>query len=357
MMKDTEKGLKEALGQYFTGHGQRLTMMSKLLIGLLQMSTVNFAKLALVINAKVKVASNFKRIQRFMKSYCFDQESFVRFAWEQYAKQGNWVALSMDRTNWKFGRININILTIGISWRGTAIPLVWCLLDKQGQSNTAERIALLDELLSKLSGQERARIRYVLMDREFGSKQWISALKERSIGFIIRIRVDARVRKPGTHRERAAKELFTGTRFQCLRKQRVVFHHRLFIGGCKIGVKEYLILVSDSLLRHQGRIYAERWGIEVFFGCCKRRGFNFEDTHLTKLERINTLMYLLAIAFIWAFKTGEIKTRKGDRPAVKWVEKRRTKLFSLFRVGLDHLRHKILNFLGLEAEIGFLSCT
>ncbi len=82
-----------------------------------------------------------------MKSYCFDQEKFVRFAWDRYAHQGTWVALSMDRTNWKFGRSYINILTIGISWRGTAIPLVWKLLDKRGLSNTAERITLLDKLL------------------------------------------------------------------------------------------------------------------------------------------------------------------------------------------------------------------
>ena len=356
-MEDTEKGLKEALCEYFGGHGQRLTMMTKLVLALLQMSTVNFAKLALVINAKVKKSSNFKRIQRFMKSYSFSQRRFVQFAWDRYANKGSWVALSMDRTNWKFGRVNINILTIGISWRGTAIPLVWKLLDKRGLSNTEERIELLDELLKILLPAQRARIRYVLMDREFGSRDWITALKERCLGFIIRIRVDAKVRKPGQEREKAAKTLFACTHFRCLRNQRVVFHHRLFMGGCKIGAKEYLILVSDTPLKHQGRMYAERWGIEVFFGCCKRRGFNFEDTHLTKLERINTLIYLLGIAFIWAFKTGEIEVREGDRVPVKWVNERRTKLFSIFRVGLDRLRQKILNHLGLEAEIGFLSCT
>ncbi|MEL6972401.1 MAG: hypothetical protein AAFO02_19700, partial [Bacteroidota bacterium] len=225
-MKDTEKGLKEALSEYYAGHGQRLTMMAKLVLALLQMSTVNFAKLALVINAKVKKSSNFKRIQRFMKGYCFDQERFVRFAWDKYANQGSWVALSMDRTNWKFGRTNINILTIGISWRGTAIPLVWKLLDKRGLSNTDERLDLLDELLTILLPEQCAKIRYVLMDREFGSRDWITALKERSLGFIIRIRVDAKVRKPGQGREKAAKTLFACTSFRCLRKQRVVFHHR-----------------------------------------------------------------------------------------------------------------------------------
>ena len=129
VMKDTEKALKEELSRIFNSHGQRLWMMSKLILAVLKMSTVNFAQLSLVINPAVKVQSNFKRIQRFMKSYSFCQHAFVQFAWTHYGNQGQWLALSMDRTNWKFGRININILTIGISWRGTAIPLVWMLLD------------------------------------------------------------------------------------------------------------------------------------------------------------------------------------------------------------------------------------
>jgi hypothetical protein len=355
-MKDTEKGLKEALGYYFTGHGQRRTMMTKLVLAILQMSTVNYAKLALVINAQVKTSSNFKRIQRFMKSYCFDQGKFVQFAWDRYSNQGNWIALSMDRTNWKFGRHNINILTIGISWRGTAIPLVWKLLDKRGNSNTEERINLLDELLELIPDGGRQKIRYLLMDREFGSRGWIAALKDRRLGFIVRIRVDAKVRKPGQERERSAKRLFACSHFRCLRKQRVVFHHRLFLGGYQLNAKEYLILASDTPLKHQGRMYAERWGIEVFFGSCKRRGFNFEDTHLTKMDRINTLIYLLGITFIWAFKTGEMEVRATGRITVKYVKERRTKLFSIFRVGMDRLRHKMLNHLRMEPEIDFLSC-
>lgn len=120
-MKDTEKGLKEVLSEKFNGHGQRLSMMSKLVLAVLKTCTVNYAQLALAINSQVKKESNFKRIQRFMKSYRFCQRAYVQFAWSLYGNQGNWIALSMDRTNWKFGKTNSNILTIGISWRGTAI--------------------------------------------------------------------------------------------------------------------------------------------------------------------------------------------------------------------------------------------
>jgi len=187
-MKDTEKALKEELSRNFVGHGQRLNMMSKLVLAVLKMCTVNFAQLALVVNPSVQVDSNFKRIQRFVKGYSFCTRCFVQFAWSLYGTQGDWIALSMDRTNWKFGRVNINILTIGISWRGTAIPLVWMLLDKQGQSNQTERILLLERLLTCLSEEQQARIRYLLMDREFGAHHWITHLRSKPFGFVIRIR-------------------------------------------------------------------------------------------------------------------------------------------------------------------------
>ncbi len=51
--------------------------------------------------------------------------------------------------------------------------------------------------------------------------------------------------------------------------------------------------------------YADRWQIETLFGCLKRRGFNFEDPHLTHPERLGKLLGLLALAFAWAYRTGE----------------------------------------------------
>jgi len=356
-MKGTEKLLKEELSRHFKGHGQRLTMMSKFVLAVLQMCTVNFAQLALALNTAVKVESNFKRLQRFVKEYRFCQRSYVQFAWALFGTQGQWIALSMDRTNWKFGHTNINILIIGISWRGTAIPLVWTLLDKQGQSNQRERIELFEQLLSCLTDDQRARIRYLLMDREFGAHEWISWLKSRSVHFVIRIRKDARVRKPDSKKEQSAWKLFRCEEFRVLRKMRIVFGHRVFIAGQQVSSKEYLILISDLPLSHGRQIYGERWGIEVFFSALKRRGFNFERTHLTNLERIATLIFILAIAFVWTLKTGEFLVENGYRIPIKRLKNRKAKLKSIFRIGLDHLRHALLNFLSLYEEIRLLSCT
>lgn len=79
MDKNKEKALKEELSQYFLGSHQRLTVLSKMILAVLQMSSVNYSKLALVLNPLVKVSSNFKRIQRFMRYYSFCERRFVQW--------------------------------------------------------------------------------------------------------------------------------------------------------------------------------------------------------------------------------------------------------------------------------------
>jgi len=231
------------------------------------------------------------------------------------------------------------------------------LLDKRGQSNKEERILLLERLLNSLSQEQQQRIRYLLMDREFAAHEWLTHLRKKPFSFIIRIRKDAKVRKPGQLKESHVWRLFQTASFRALRKPRILFGHRLYIAGQKISAKEYLILISDQPLTHGTQLYAERWGIEVFFGSCKSRGFNFEDTHLTKLDRINTLIFILAIAFIWALKTGEFLLEEGHKIPIKQLKNRKAKLVSIFRFGLDYIKHKLLNFLSLFNEIRLLSCT
>ena len=42
------------------------------------------------------------------------------------------VQLTLDRTNWKWGKRDINILMLAIVYRGIAIPIVWTLLNEPG---------------------------------------------------------------------------------------------------------------------------------------------------------------------------------------------------------------------------------
>lgn len=86
----------------------------------------------------------------------------------------------MDRTKQKFGKADINILTISISLAGTAICCWW-----------SGKLSCLDE-------KQKARIRCLLMDRKFGAADWLQSLQKRNIHFVVRIRKEAKVRILGT---------------------------------------------------------------------------------------------------------------------------------------------------------------
>jgi hypothetical protein len=54
----------------------------------------------------------------------------------------------MDRTNWQWGKFDINILTLAVVFKGIVIPLYWELLDKRGNSDTQERIDIIQKFIN-----------------------------------------------------------------------------------------------------------------------------------------------------------------------------------------------------------------
>ena len=74
----------------------------------------------------------------------------------------------MDRTNGQFGKADIHFLVLGVAWRGVAVPLFWAVLDKPGNSDTEERIDLMERFLAVFGA---AKIAALLADRELGSDQ------------------------------------------------------------------------------------------------------------------------------------------------------------------------------------------
>ena len=59
-----------------------------------------------------------------------------------------------------------------------------------------------------------------------------------------------------------------------------------------------------------------------------------EDTHMIQPGKIEKLLFVLAIAVCWAYKTGELQVRKV--PIM--IKKHGRKAKSVFRVGLNLIR-------------------
>src|SRR5690606_36658473 len=104
--------------------------------------------------------------------------------------------ISIDRTEWHFGKTPINILMASLVYQGTAFPLVWIMLGKAGSTSGAEQRGLLRKLFLVV---EPERLRVVLADREFIGRPFMSYLSAHGVGYGLRIRKDARVGFRGKH--------------------------------------------------------------------------------------------------------------------------------------------------------------
>lgn len=344
-----------ALSALFDWHGARIAFMSHFLVALIRLRTVNFADLATAFCGEAKSASHYRRIQRFFKDFSVPRAQ-VAAAVLQWLPLGQQWLLCLDRTNWKFGTMDINILVLAVAYQGVAIPLLWVFLDKRGNSNSQERIALLKHFLCAFGHQ---RIRCLTADREFIGTDWIKFLKRAHIRFRIRIKRNILVSNHRGTRAMAAFRFFqhgSPGEMRVLPRPRRVWGMTVFVVGMRIK-NDYLILITADAPDSALEDYARRWEIETLFGCLKSRGFNFEETHLTKVERISTLLGVLTLALSWCLRIGEwLHQQKAIR-----IKKHGRRATSLFRHGLDQLRSIVLNLAVKELEfcwaITFLSCT
>lgn len=143
--------------------------MALLLHALCVVQTVSLHKLAEAMPTTVDKDSNLRRLQRFFAWYVLDLYIVARMIFALLPVKTDLV-LSMDRTNWTFGDFNINILMLGVTYKGLAFPLIFSLLSKRGNSNWKERKKIMERFI-RLFGQDC--IDGLVADREFIGKECI----------------------------------------------------------------------------------------------------------------------------------------------------------------------------------------
>jgi Transposase DDE domain len=321
------KPLQHALQPHFDSlDPRRLDFIARFIIALLHAQTVNLNKLGRALS-NYPISSNAKRIKRFL-NFEFAPELIARFVLTFVRDEQ--LILTMDRTNWKFGLLNLNFLVIGIAYHGIALPIVWVNLDKAGNSNTGEREAILERLLKLVPAK---RIHGFTADREFIGAKWFKTLLESGLNPVIRIKSDTFIK----HRNKSAPAwvFFNATKQGAvdeLTKARVM-GLRVFVLGTRTPEGELLMVVTLKRPSKALLIYGQRWEIETLFGALKSRGFNLEETHMTDVSRSERLFGLLVLALTWGLLVGELVT--AARPMK--VKKHGYALFSRFRRGLDCL--------------------
>ena len=139
-----------------------------------QVTTVNLVRIANGLNGNADRKSNYRRIQRFFALFDLDYDLLAELVVTLLPHRKDWL-ITLDRTHWQFGQLQINILLVGIVFQGVAFPLYWTMLPKKGNSNTQERIALMEQVIALLGPQRiRAWCAIGNSSAKLGSSGWIN---------------------------------------------------------------------------------------------------------------------------------------------------------------------------------------
>ena len=147
----------------------RIDLLSSLVCALIQVRLVNLRKLACSLPGLAQIASHYRRLQRFFSSG-FSPWVFTELIVSKVVAPGQPQVLVMDRTHWKWGRTDLNVLCVGLVYQGVSIPLAYQSLQKPGNSNTDERKHLLTHVWTYLD----ARVCCLVADREFIGRDWVA---------------------------------------------------------------------------------------------------------------------------------------------------------------------------------------
>jgi hypothetical protein len=159
----------------FIKHKSRQEFLVYLINGVIKSRSVVFSEIADKIDIDIKAKSIERRIQDFFQKVSFGYNALGIFLFSFIHHDE--LELSIDRTEWDFGQVQVNILCVVASIGKMAVLLYFEMLDNNsGNSNWKDRIKILESLI-KIIGKERIGI--ILTDREFIGHTSIQCFQKR----------------------------------------------------------------------------------------------------------------------------------------------------------------------------------
>jgi hypothetical protein len=325
--------LSGILNQNLGIHKNNCATVIDFAIALQKSRTVNLSQMVNYSEklAEIKPESIYKNYQRLIQKSKLSQSDLAKCIVAMYGLEDCKLTLSMDRTNWRYGKADINFLVLSVCLIGTAIPLYWLELDTKGNSDTEERIKLMKLFITDFGV---AKIDFLVADREFIGNDWFNYLHTSGINFSIRIKSNMLIELNNGEKVRSGELFKIVSRGGVISHQVKIDGMNLLAQATRSPENELIIVVSNNLAEPNLLvIYAKRWRIECLFGQLKTRGFNLEDTHFTLKDRVGNLMKFVVLAFAICYLIGLVGSKK--HPIL--LKKHGFKQKSYFRHGYDLL--------------------
>jgi hypothetical protein len=234
-------------------------------------------------------------------------------------------------------------LVASVVLKGRSTPIAWASTTNHVYDGHRSRNAFEESLLWVLRNMIPLRIKVVILaDRGFGRTALASFCQRQGFGYVIRIQPKVTVRLRGfygklldypVHKGIARVLKRVSYRSDGAVTQNVVIHWRKNLPKKR---DECWFLMSDQPgTAHQlCRLYGQRMTIEQLFrdDKSKRNGWSLRDTKITRPDRIDRLLLILAIAYLLLCGVGLIA--KSQFTPSAWCSTNRDKECSIYTIGL-----------------------
>ena len=136
-------------------------------------------KCADAMEGAIKFKSKYKKLLRLFEikcklTFCLSVSYLIISVLKKADKISDTICLALDRSNWKIGKFNVNVLFIGLILPNSCrfIPLMWVPLDKRGNSHQEGAYRIIRKIFETLELQIR--------QSDFGCRQrvyWFNLAK------------------------------------------------------------------------------------------------------------------------------------------------------------------------------------
>jgi hypothetical protein len=330
--------LLQKMTLYFSWKKSRLECFISIIISLITNCSVSHKSLALGIDNKSKYQSKIQRIYRFFKDQIFDYTAIATFivslfSWNSYV-------IALDRTNWKFGTKDINILVLTIVIGKISIPVYWEMLDHGGACDFQLMKKILERFIDNFGVN---KIKYLLADREFMNKKWLYFLNQQKINFAIPLKKDVKIYlKNNLCKYKVDKSFNKLQQNEYTTTDAMLWGWKIKLAAYRNEKGELMVVAANNIIDVDiFSLYRYRWSIERLFKHLKTSGFNIEKSHVTDSLRFMKLFAACAIAASLVVKNGLIENNINPIKFRKSHDIQK-QLVSFFTYGLDILKHLVI---------------
>ncbi len=286
--------------------------LSVMVSALIEAQSCNLMDLAAILPLETaRSESRYAWIERFLSAHTVDEISVMKALATQLLQAlheaGETLVICVDQTS--LGNLH-GIAMVSVRVGGRGLPLFWGTQVTSGNIPTSAYFELLDELASCVP--DNASV-LVMADRFFDTGHLIQACKRHGWGWRLRLKQNRILTQNGG--EITAGEL---AKIHPLCPCLVQVGDQDSYIGCihdKGHCEPWIIAMNDPPTRAAVLDYGARWSIEAMFSDTKTRGFNLQNTHIKRSDRLSKLILVVSVAMHWCVLAGTVLQKKSSQKA------------------------------------------